>query len=61
MQKDSRLIKLAENIVKNSIKMQKGEIVYIEAYGESTKGLLEEFITVITNNGGIPFYFFNDS
>lgn len=61
MKQDERLRKLAENVVKNSIKVQKGDKVYIESFGESTKSLLKEFINVVTQAGGIPFYFCNDN
>ena len=61
MQKDERLRLLAENIVKNSITLKKGEKVYIEAFSASTKGLLEELIVAVTKAGGVPFYFFNDN
>ena len=61
MQKDPRLRQLAENIIKNSVELKKGEIIYIEAFGESTKDLLDEFVVAATKAGGVPFYFFNDN
>lgn len=61
MKRDERLRKLAENVVYNSVKVQKGDNVYIESFGESTKDLLSEFINVVTQAGGVPFYYCNDS
>lgn len=60
MQKDVRLSQLAENILKNSVKLKKGERVYIEFFGRSTLDLMEEFIRVASELGAIPYYFFND-
>lgn len=61
MEIDKRLRQLAENILKNSVNLKKGEKVYIEAFGESTKSLMNEMIAVATQLGGVPFYFFNDN
>lgn len=61
MRKDDRLRRLAENIIKNSVELKKGETIYIEAFGESTRDLLDEFIIVATKAGGVPFYMFNDN
>jgi len=58
---DSRLTKLAENILYNSVKLKKGEIIYLEAFNASTKDLLNELIKVTTRIGATPFYFFNDT
>lgn len=61
MQPDKRLTKLAENILQTSLRVKKGEKVYLEAFGTSTKELLNEMIKVTIKLGAIPFYFFNDS
>ena len=61
MRKDDRLRRLAENIIKNSVELKKGETIYIEAFGESTRDLLDEFIIAATKAGGVPFYMFNDN
>ena len=37
MQIDKRIAQLAENILKNSVQLKKGEKIYIEAFGASTK------------------------
>lgn len=61
MQRDSRIIKMADNVVNKSVKVQKGEQVYIECFGASTKPLFEEMIAAVTKAGGIPFYFYNEN
>ncbi|MBP5352235.1 MAG: aminopeptidase [Alphaproteobacteria bacterium] len=57
---DNRITQLAENILHNSVKLKKGEIVYLETFGASTKDLLNELIRVTTEIGATPFYFYND-
>lgn len=61
MKKDERLQKLAVNVLTNSVKLKKGEKIYIEAFGESTRDLLTEFIAVAVEKGAVPFYFMNDN
>ena len=60
MQKDARLYQLAENVLKNSVKLKKGEKIYIEAFGSSVLDLFEIFIQTATKMGAVPFYFYND-
>lgn len=60
MQIDTRLTSLAENVLKKSIKLKKGEKIYIEAFSDSTQDLLKEFIRVATEIGAVPFYFHNN-
>lgn len=61
MRKDERIIKLAENVVNRSVEVKKGEKVYVECFGASTKPFFEELIRAVTQAGGIPFYFCNDN
>ena len=61
MRIDDRITKLAENILKNSVKLKKGEKIYIEAFSESTKDLFNEFIRIATKMGAVPFYMYNDN
>lgn len=61
MQPDSRITKLAENILYNSVKLKKGETIYLETFGESTKEILNELIKVTIKIGATPFYFYNNS
>ena len=61
MQVDARISKLAENILKNSVQLQKGEKIYIEAFGASTKDFFNEMIKETIKLGAVPFYFYNDA
>ena len=61
MKIDERLTKLAESVLKNSVKLKKGEKIYIEAFSASTKDLFNEFIRIASKMGATPFYFFNDN
>lgn len=61
MQKDERLIKYAESIVKNSVKLKKGEKVFIEGFSNSVRDLFEEIIKAATKAGAVPFWYFNDN
>ena len=61
MKIDERITKLAENILKNSVELKKGEKIYIEAFSESTKDLFNEFIRIAAKMGAMPFYFYNDN
>ncbi len=60
MKKDERIGRLAENIIKNSVCLKKGEQIYIEAIGGSTFPFMQELVRVATQKGGTPFYYFND-
>ena len=44
MRKDERIARLAENLIKNSVKLKKGEQIYIEAIGLSTMPLVQELV-----------------
>ena len=61
MKIDERITKLAENVLKNSVKLKKGEKIYIEAFSASTKDLFSEFIRIATKMGATPFYMYNDN
>lgn len=60
MRKDERIARLAENLIKNSVKLKKGEQIYIEAIGLSTMPLVQELVKAATKAGGVPFYYFNE-
>ena len=60
MRKDERITRLAENLIKNSVKLKKGEQIYIEAIGLSTMPLVQELVKAATKAGGVPFYYFNE-
>ena len=61
MRKDERLNMMAKNVLTNSVKLQKGDKIYIEAFGNSTQDLFKEFISEATKMGAILFYYFNDN
>lgn len=60
MKVDERILKLAENVLKNSVKLKKGERIYIESFGQSTLPALQAFAAQAAKLGGVPFYYFND-
>ena len=55
MKIDERLTKLAESVLKNLVKLKKGEKIYIEAFSASTKDLFNEFIRIAAKMGATPF------
>lgn len=61
MKIDERITQLAENVLKNSVGLKKGEKIYIEAFSESTKDIFNEFIRIAAKMGATPFYFYNDN
>ena len=61
MQIDKRIAQLAENILENSVQLKKGEKIYIEAFGASTKDFFNGFIKETIKLGAVPFYFYNDA
>ena len=61
MRVDERLTRLAESVLKNSVKLKKGEKIYIEAFSASTEDLFNEFIRIASKMGATPFYFYNDN
>ncbi|MCL2235571.1 MAG: aminopeptidase [Defluviitaleaceae bacterium] len=52
---DSRIVKMAKNIVNYSISLKKGEKVLIQAFGMETIPLLRQVIKEVHAVGGIPF------
>ncbi|MGN0383257.1 MAG: aminopeptidase [Eubacterium sp.] len=58
---DSRIIKLAHNLVNYSMKVQKGEKVYIHHIGDSTKDLAKQLIKEVYAAGGVPFVHYTDN
>lgn len=61
MEIDTRLVKMAEQIVKKSLQLKKGEKVFIEGFSDSVKDLFNEVIRQATNVGAVPFWYFNDN
>ena len=60
MMTDERIRRLAENVLKYSVGLKKGERIYIEAFGNSTQDFFRELIAVSSKIGATPFYYFND-
>ncbi len=61
MKVDERLYHLAENVLKNSLNLKKGETIYIETFSSCTKDFLNELIKATIKIGATPFYFHNDN
>ena len=61
MEIDVRLVKMAEQIVKKSVKLKKGDKVFIEGFSNSVKDLFNEVIKQATEVGAVPFWYFNDN
>lgn len=58
---DERIKKLAYNLVNYSCRVQPGEKVYINYFGESTKNLARQLIKEIYSAGGVPFPHYIDT
>lgn len=52
---DQRIVKLAKNLVIHSCRLEKGQKVFIEYYGETPKNLVKALIKEVYEVGGIPF------
>ena len=52
---DSRIVKLAENLVNYSVRLQKGEKILIECRGTDAHPLVRQIIKEVYKVGGIPF------
>lgn len=61
MKIDTRLTQLAENLLKNSVNLKKGQHIYLECKGTDTLDLMRECIRIATKMGAHPFYYFNDT
>jgi aminopeptidase len=57
---DDRIKVLAHNLVSYSMKVQKGEKVYINYVGESTRDLARQIIKEVYLAGGLPFPHYTD-
>ncbi len=58
--KDKRNEILAKNLIDYSVRLQPGEILYLEMKGKETLELGKEIIKYATLKGGMPFWFYND-
>lgn len=57
---DKRIITLAHNLVNYSMRVKKGEKVYIHYIGEATQDLARQLIKEVYIAGGIPFPHYED-
>jgi aminopeptidase len=58
--KDKRNEILARNLIDYSVKLQPGEILYLEIKGIATLELGKEIIKYATEKGGTTFWYYND-
>jgi aminopeptidase len=58
--KDKRNEILARQLLDYSVKLKKGEILYLEIKGKETLELGKELIKYATGKGAVPFWFYND-
>lgn len=58
--KDKRNTVLAHQLIESSIKLQKGEILYLEVKGKETLELAKEIIRIATQKGAVPFWYYSD-
>lgn len=57
---DSRILKLAKNLVSHSCRVQKGEKVLIEVFGDAPRNLAKALVKEIHQVGGLPFVTLKD-
>lgn len=57
---DSRILKLAKNLISHSCRVQKGEKVLIEIFGDTPKNLAKALVKEIHLVGGLPFVTLKD-
>ncbi len=57
---DPRNVKLAEVLIDYSLEMKPGEKLYLEVIGTETLDLARDVVTVATERGVVPFWFYND-
>jgi aminopeptidase len=58
--KDKRNETLAHQLVDYSIRLQKGEVLYLEIKGKDSLELGKQIIRLATEKGAIPFWFYSD-
>lgn len=58
--KDKRNEILARQLLDYSVKLKKGEVLYLEIKGKETLELGKEIINYATKKGAVPFWYYND-
>jgi aminopeptidase len=57
---DPRITTLAEQLITYSVQLEPGEIIYLEIKGQEALDLGRELVRVATQQGGVPFWYYND-
>ncbi len=57
---DPRNHQLARQLIDYSVKLQPGEIIYIELKGQHALDLGKALVKAATEAGGVPFWYYND-
>ncbi len=58
--KDKRNETLAHQLIDYSIRLQKGEVLYLEIKGKDALELGKQIIRLTTEKGAVPFWFYSD-
>ena len=58
--KDKRNEVLAQQLIDYSVRLKKGEVLYLEIKGKETLELGKEIIKYATQKGGVPFWYYSD-
>ena len=58
--KDKRNEVLARQLIEYSVKLEPGEVLYLEIKGKETLELGKQIIRIATEKGAIPFWYYND-
>jgi len=58
--KDSRLTKLADQLISYSVSLKPDEKIYLEIKGIEALSLGKELIRAATEKGGVPYWYYND-
>ena len=58
--KDKRNEVLARQLIEYSVKLEPGEVLYLEIKGKETLELGKQIIRIATEKGAIPIWYYND-
>lgn len=58
--KDRRNEILARQLIDYSLRLTKGEVLYLEIKGKETLELGKQIVRIATEKGAVPFWFYND-
>ncbi|MCM2270974.1 MAG: aminopeptidase [candidate division Zixibacteria bacterium] len=58
--KDKRNEILGRQLIDYSLRLQKGEVLYLEIKGKETLELGKQIVRIATEKGAVPFWFYND-